>query len=131
MTEYVRFWVAKNRTTGRSPKIRSLTGAKSDNDQGKEATVDIVDLHLDPETAYIQAHDLARFIRICCTGMPKRYPQILWMYYGFEHEVNEIGRALGVTSGRVSQMKKEAVRKFLVKAQNLHIVSITCFYPRH
>jgi RNA polymerase sigma factor (sigma-70 family) len=130
MTDYIRFWLYKNRTTGSSPKIRSITGVKSESDPKKQKIVDIADARQDPEMHYIRNRELWKFIRICCLGMPERYPLILYMYYMLEMEVNEIKRELGVTAGRVSQMKKEAAKRFLLRAANLKIQGTHEFYPR-
>lgn len=59
----------------------------------------------------IQQDELKRLLRSALEDLPEREALVLQLYYVEELNIYEIAEVLGVTTGRVSQIKKSAVER--------------------
>lgn len=69
---------------------------------------------------HIQQTQMKKLLRRALGQLPEREALLLQLYYVQELNVYEIGEVLGVTTGRVSQIKKAAVerlRKFIAEME--------------
>lgn len=130
ISDFIRFWSNKNRTTKIRPIFESLTVDNNIDPPKKSRSGDVVDNAPDPELMFALTTDMRVFIRKCTNDMPKRHPRILWLRYAEGYEVLEISRLLKISHGRASQMKGEAVKRFGIRANHLKVLSTREFYPR-
>ena len=66
-----------------------------------------------PEDA-LASSELKNLLRRALSRLPEREALVLQLYYNDELNLMEVGAVLGVTTGRVSQIKKSAVEKLRV-----------------
>jgi len=66
-------------------------------------------------------------LEVAMKALPKRYQQVVAMYYDRDMTMKEIGNRLGVNESRVSQIHKSALARMQVALESNGIQSAALF----